>query len=112
MSDPWGVLNKLGGMPLANAGAGPSLVDLFSTIDTVSPEQDVSSNLDINKDTDPADNMFAIAPYMDDSSSSAHPLPGDDWLPPNFSADGSTDDREGNLAGSDNYVDDDGMLIS
>lgn len=126
ISETWGIPDRLGGMALVNAGAGIPPVDLYPEEDAVLPEQNAASSLVFGQNLDLADNIFAMAPpYVDGSSSLAHPLSADDgWLPTDGSTNHPADDRVANrvddpgddvvdeLLDPENDYGDDGLLIS
>ena len=128
ISDAWGLPSRLGGVALVNAGEGALSTDLFLAEDAVLPEQDTASPLAFDQDLDMADmaaDMFAMAPpYVDGSSSSAHPLSDEDWLradgsmhdPLDDQADDQVDDRVSDRLDDpldpDDYYDDEGLLVS
>lgn len=124
MYDAWGLPVRLGGVALVNAGIGASSTDLFSADDAGMPEQDTASPLAFDQDldmADMADDIFAMAPpYMDGSSSSAHPLSDEDWLraddPMHDSLDDPLDDRVSHRLDDpmdpEDYYEDEGILVS
>lgn len=87
MSDAWGLPNGLGGMTMVNAGTQTSSTDFFSVEAPAPPEEDLNSALGFEKDAEPTDGMFAMAPYGDGLPPSVRPVSTDGWGPPDEAAD-------------------------
>lgn len=113
ITDAWGMPSRPGSIALVNAGTGASPMDLFSADDAVLLEQDTAAPSVFDQDLAAEDNMFSMAPlYNDASSSSAHPLSGDDWLRADGSVNEPTYDRTEDAMNPGSYYQDDGILVS